>query len=103
MGLRRLFSGLKDSKLQEIVFDDQITTGIAESRYKVDGGIDPELAGRVSQLREEATVARAVGRERKLGGGPDSHGDLGIAFNPSPKRENSLFGRVLRRKRGVEG
>lgn len=102
MGLRRIFSELSDRKLQEIVSTEKLVSSIAEIKYTFDGGIDLELAENLCELRERATVAMAVGKERKLGGGPGSHRDLGISFLPNPKHIDSQFGKLIRRNRGVE-
>jgi hypothetical protein len=103
MGLRRLFLNKTDRELEiEISSDDWLTIE-AERGYRRRGGIDTELAEELSRSRERATVARAVGRQRLLGGGPDSHRGLErVYFGPNPKVEDRERGQDLREKRGVE-
>lgn len=99
MSLRRQLRGLKDRELAHLDSQAETYGWTANRKYLKEGGVSPEFAEQVADVLTMGTVARAVARERSLHGG---HNDLTGDLRAGPKRENRLFGRLLRENRGVE-
>jgi hypothetical protein len=105
MGIsREAINRLSDKDLNNTYFDAHYNISGIEHRISYYGEeFTPQLASELAESIEVLTVARAVGRDKCLDGGENSHKFLRGTREmvPDPKRVSRAFGRLLRNKRGV--
>ncbi len=98
MNIRKVLSGKKDRELARIYNETEDVERIAIKEERKLFGLTPETAIELSDSREVATVAVAVGKQRLLGGG---HNWL-VGYSkmrPNPKRANREWAESLRERR----